>query len=114
MAIIIFFYKYLMILSVFLELKFPEQFAKFRFVMQTIFSFFYVDLFAKFMVFMEKTNFDSMSYIEIISVFASENRLAIIMILAFAILNRLFVKRKEASFLFVAIFINIVLLMLGV
>lgn len=114
MAVITIFIKFLFALSVYVETKFPKEFEMFRFFIQTVFSYFFINIFVNFVKFMNAISIDNqLTMIELLGNFATENRLGIILVLVFALFNRILVKRKEGLLLIFALITNIVLFLLG-
>lgn len=112
MVTIFLIYKMFFRLSVFLEVRYATQFELIRFIIQTAFSYFFINLFVNFYKFIDTIK-DNFNYIEIMSLFAAQNRLGIILVLTFAVFNRLVVRRKEGILLLIALFINIILFLFG-
>ncbi len=112
MVTIFLIYKVLFRISVFLEVKFGSKIETIRYFTQTIFSYFFVNLFTNFYKFIDNYKGDFHA-VEIMSTFAAQNRLGIIIVLVCAIFNKMLVDRKGVMLLLIALIINIVLFILG-
>lgn len=105
-------YKMFFRISVFIEVKFADKIELIRYFSQTVFSYFFCNLFNNFYKFLDtyKGDFD---IIGIMSTFAAQNRFGIIIVLICALFNRLLVDRKGVMLLLIALLINMILFVFG-
>lgn len=112
MVTIFLIYKVLFRFSVFLEVRLGNKIDTIRYITQTIFSYFFVNLFTNFYKFLDNYKGD-FHIVDIMSTFAAQNRIGIIIVLVCAIFNKMLVDRKGVMLLLIALIINIILFLLG-